>query len=38
MPKPPRILPKILIVDDEPQIRALLRTTLARAGLSLIHI
>jgi two-component system KDP operon response regulator KdpE len=33
MPKPP----KILIVDDEPQIRALLRTTLARAGYHIVE-
>jgi two-component system KDP operon response regulator KdpE len=33
MPKPP----SILIVDDEPQIRALLRTTLVRAGYHVVE-
>ena len=33
MPKPPRIL----VVDDEPHIRALLRTTLARAGYAVVE-
>src|SRR4051812_21335911 len=33
MPK----VPKILIVDDEPHIRALLRTTLARAGYRVVE-
>src|SRR5438309_1920139 len=33
MPKPP----KILVVDDEPQIRALLRTTLVRAGYRVVE-